>query len=38
MAQHVRDVMHRPTALQQSRAAFVTKIVEVQINCPIRSF
>jgi hypothetical protein len=37
MAEHVLDVMHRPTGFQQTRAAFVPQIMEVQIDGSIGS-
>jgi len=37
MAKHVLNMMHRPTCFQESRAAFVSKIVEVQIDGSIGS-
>ena len=35
MAEQVLHVMHGPTGLEQARAAFVAKVVEVQVNRPI---
>jgi hypothetical protein len=32
MAEHVLHVMHRPPGFQQTRACFVTHVVEVQID------
>jgi hypothetical protein len=38
MAEHVLHVVDRPTALDQTRAGFVAKVVEVQIDRPICRF
>jgi len=34
--QHVLDVMYRPTAFDQSGPALVAKVVEVQVDRPVR--
>jgi hypothetical protein len=38
MAEHVLNVMHRPAALEEARPAFMTQIVEVEIDRTIRGF
>jgi hypothetical protein len=36
MAEHVLHVVHGPTTFEQARAAFVTKVVKVQVGRAIR--
>ena len=38
MTEHVLHVVHGPAAFEQPRAAFVAKVVKVQVDRPIRGF
>ena len=38
MTEHVLHVVDGPTSLEEARAAFVTQVVEVQVDRTIRCF